>query len=507
MQRAGRLEEALAAYDTALRHARGHANALFSRGNVLRLLGRREDAVKAFDRLLAAQPDNAEALAQRAYVHMEREDHAAALTDFERVLRLRPGLIEAMTGRAAALFELRRFDEALAAIDAVVAAEPARHDALLVRGQVLAGLDRNSEALDLVDRLPAGGGAKGQVVRATALWRLGRRHEAIAAAEAALRQNEDVQLHQALAHYYLTIGDFARGWQENEFRAGVFDRGQAGIERRAPRWTGEDVAGKTVLVMAEQGIGDSIQFARFLGVVHGRGATVKMLVQPAFAKLARSLPVPVEWIDRASAAGAFDYQIPLMSLPHVFGTALDSLPGEVPYLFADREAVTSWRARIGSEGFRVGINWQGNPKYKNDRRRSVPLAFFAPLAAITGVRLISLQAVHGLDQLERLPAGMDVETLGETITANPDGMAEVAAVMESLDLVVTSDTAVAHLAGALGRPVWVALSDDPDWRWMADRADSPWYPTMRLFRQTVRDDWAGVFAEIAAAIREKMAPG
>ncbi len=228
-------------------------------------------------------------------------------------------------------------------------------------------------------------------------------------------------------------------------------------------------------------------------------------MQPAVLRLVGSLPVPVEWFDRVGAVGGFDYQIPLLSLPLVLGTRIDSIPAAVPYLNPNRDAVAAWRERIGGAGTRVGVVWQGNPRYGQDHRRSVPLRHFAPLAALPGVRLFSLQAVHGLDQLGSLPAGMVVEQLGEGITANPDGVSEIAAAMAALDLVVSSDTAMAHLAGALGRPVWVALNDEPDWRWLFERPDSPWYPTMRLFRQKAPGDWDGVFARIAAALKERAA--
>ena len=392
-----------------------------------------------------------------------------------------------------ALVELRRFGEALTAIDGVLARDPANADAMVVRGQILFELDRPTEALQVADDLHGRGlgGSKTPIVRAAALWRLGRRDEAIAAGEDGVRRYpDDVQIHQALSQHYLGAGDLVRGWAEYEFRADSFDRKQAAIETMAPRWRGEDVAGKTVLVLTEQGIGDTIQFARFLISLHRLGAKVKVLVQPAMMRLARSLPAPVVWFDAVGEVGRFDFQIPLLSLPGVFRTSLETIPNDGPYLFPEPALVAEWRERLGNEGFRIGVVWQGNPNYRNDRHRSVPLSFYEPLARVPGVRLISLQAVHGLDQLARLPPGMTVESLGDKITANPDGISEIAAVMANLDLVVSSDTAMAHLAGALGRPVWVALSSDPDWRWLFDRDDSPWYPTMRLFRQTTLGDWA-----------------
>ena len=486
LQELGRLEEALGAFQAALRAAPGHLNALVNSGNVLKLLERNDEAVAAFDRALSLKPDLAEAALKRAYVHMARQDHAASLNDFERVLSLEPGRSEAALGRISALVSLKRFDEALTGIDRILAARPGDSDAAVVRGQILTELDRPAEALDLAERLLGAGlgGSKAEIVRAVALWRLARRSEAIAVAEAAVRRYpDDVQIRQTLSQYYLGTGDFARGWAAYEFRAGIVDRKQEAVDRRAPRWTGEALAGKTILVSTEQGIGDTIQFARFLAGLNERGAKVKVLVQPALSRLARTLPVPVEWFDRVSQVGSVDFQIPLLSLPVVLGTDIDSIPAAVPYLAPEAEKVAAWRERIGGEGFRIGVVWQGNPRYGLDHRRSVPLRHFAPLAALPGVRLYSLQAVHGLDQLDALPDGMAVESLGEKITDNPDGVSEIAAAMTALDLVVSSDTAMAHLAGALGRPVWVALNDDPDWRWMFDRADSPWYPTMRLFRQ------------------------
>jgi tetratricopeptide (TPR) repeat protein len=508
LQDLGRLEEALAAFQVALSAAPGHLNALMNSGNVLKLLGRNDEAVRAFDRALALKPDLAEAALKRAYVHTARGDRGAALADFERVLGRQPGNNAAALGRVSALTALRRFEEALDGIDRILAARPADADAALVRGQLLIECERPAEALGLADGLIARGvgGSMVETVKAAALWRLGRRREAIAAGEEAARRHpDDVAIRHALSQYHLATGDFAQGWAAYESRAGTFDKNQASLEKLAPPWRGEDLGGKTILVFGEQGIGDTIQFARFLVGLHEAGATVKVLVQPPLLHLARSLPAPVAWFDRAGAVGRFDYRIPLLSLPLAFGTDIDSIPATVPYLTPDPDAAAAWRERIGSGGQRIGIAWQGNPRYGADHRRSVPLRYFAPLAAAPGVRLISLQAVHGLDQLATLPEGMTVETLGDAITANADGIAEVAAAMSGLDLVVSSDTAVAHLAGALGRPVWLALSDDPDWRWLTDRADSPWYPTMRLFRQTVRGDWDGVFARIAAALKESSA--
>jgi hypothetical protein len=196
----------------------------------------------------------------------------------------------------------------------------------------------------------------------------------------------------------------------------------------------------------------------------------------------------------------FDYRISLMSLPFAFGTTLETVPRNVPYLQADPARVQRWATRIGGHGFRIGIAWQGNPKYAADRERSIALGTFAPLAKIPGVRLISLQWTGRGDGSVSAAAGFPIETLGEEIENNPDGFREVAAAMEPLDLLVMSDTGPAHLAGALGRPVWVALNKRPDWRWMREGSETPWYPTMRLFRQETPGDWRTVFERIAAEV-------
>jgi hypothetical protein len=200
-----------------------------------------------------------------------------------------------------------------------------------------------------------------------------------------------------------------------------------------------------------------------------------------------------------SAERPFDFQCALMSLAERFAIELGDLPGKIPYLFAEEPLVKQWREQIGNLGFKIGICWQGNPAGKIDKGRSLPLMKYRPIARVPSVRLISLQKTHGLDQLTYLPSEMKVESLA-VFDEGADAFIDTAAIMQNLDLVVTSDTATAHLAGALGCPTWLAVKHMPDWRWMLERSDSPWYPTMRLFRQPVRDDWDSVFSAMADAL-------
>jgi hypothetical protein len=243
--------------------------------------------------------------------------------------------------------------------------------------------------------------------------------------------------------------------------------------------------------------------SRYLSQLSKAGAHVTFFVVPELLRLLRTLSPPIELAARIDTR-TFDYQCALMSLPHRLWAG-SGFAAVVPYLTAEAELLARWRARIGDHGFKVGICWQGKPNSKADRGRSIPLAQLAPLAQVPGVRLISLQTHHGLDQLQRLPPGMIVETLGEDYAAGPDSFVDAAAAMHCVDLVVTTDTAPAHLAGALGCPCWVLLMHVPDWRWMIGREDSPWYPHTRMFRQAERGNWETPVHKLADELRRLVA--
>jgi hypothetical protein len=225
---------------------------------------------------------------------------------------------------------------------------------------------------------------------------------------------------------------------------------------------------------------------------------VTLAVQDPLVRLLKNLAPGIEVVALSSQGFDFDFYAALLSMPLAFRTTLANVPSNVPYLRAESDRVASWRERLGDTGFRIGICWQGNRDPEIDKGRSFSPRYFETLAKLPHVRLISLQKNDGVGQLHELPNWMKIETLGDSFDAPPDAFVDTAAVMENVDLVITSDTAIAHLAGALGRPTWVALKHVPDWRWGLDRSDSPWYPTIRLFRQATPDDWSGVFAEMAS---------
>ena len=294
----------------------------------------------------------------------------------------------------------------------------------------------------------------------------------------------------------LSQGDFARGWQEFEYRWT-----QPGFVPRRPdrpRWDGSSLEGKTIFLHAEQGLGDTIQFIRYLPMVKQRGGTVLFECQPALVRLCTDIAGVDQWVAPGAEVPPFDVQAPLLSLPGIFGTTLANIPAAVPYLRADPDLVEYWSKELTPlQGVKVGIVWQGSPKHKADRYRSVPLKHLESLAEVKGVKLVSLQKGPGTEQLQgRFP----VLDLSERLDL-AGAFLDTAAIMMNLDLVITVDSAIAHLTGALGVPVWVILPLFSDWRRLREREDSPWYPTMRLFRQKRLGDWDEVLERIAAEVR------
>jgi hypothetical protein len=272
-----------------------------------------------------------------------------------------------------------------------------------------------------------------------------------------------------------------------------------------PLWLGaQSLTGKTILVHDEQGLGDTIQFCRYLPLLEARGAHVMFTPKRPLTALMRTLKADIEMVEDEGICPPFDVHTPLMSLPYAFGTTFDTIPNQIPYLAADPERVERWAGRIGRGKLTIGICWQGSVR-RFDKGRSFSVTEFYGISKIPGVHLISLHKGVGEIELAGLPDDMALELMGEDFDPKGSAFLDTAAVMENCDLIISSDTAVAHLAGALGRPAWVALRHVPDWRWLLDRSDSPWYPTMRLFRQTTDGDWSTVFSEIEAELKQMLA--
>ncbi len=499
--------EALASYQQAVMLAPGNADAWHVRGLVLGELGRKDEAAASHQRAVAIKPDFAEAWRSLAMVLFDLRRHREVLDATEKALATKPDAADVWCCRGAALHSLARHEEAFACYEKALTIRPGFADALYNRGNALHELERFDEALIAFEQALAvdPNHVDTLFARGTTLHeqqRLGDALASFAKAAALAPARPDIQWNESAA--LLAIGEFKRGFAKHEWRWQVSEHLSRKPMVRAADWRGEDLRGRRLLVFTEQGMGDVIQFARYLPMLRDRGADVTFHCDARLVRLLAPLTKGIRVTSQLAMGEAYDFRCGVLDLPHGFGTDRDSIPAAVPYLAAEPERVAHWRNQIGTAGFKVGIVWQGNPQGKVDHGRSIPLEHYVPLTCLPGVRIISLQKHHGLDQIARLPAGTAIENLGPSLDNGPDWYVDAAAAMMALDLIVTSDTSMAHLAGALGRPTFVALKFVPDWRWMLDRDDSPWYPTMRLFRQPRRGDWSAVFAAIERELRTRL---
>jgi Flp pilus assembly protein TadD len=432
---------------------------------------------------------------------------AAALTCFEAGVETNPRHPTVLSNRANILHMLGRTQAALASNDQALAADPQHVDALFNRGLIVFELGRTEEGLACLDRVLALQPEHAQAMgnRGTMLSVLGRFDEAVICfqrAQALLPNDPTLRVNEALAR--LALGDYVEGWKRYEARWGT---GLHPIKRRfqQPQWRGEDVpVGSTILLHAEQGFGDTLQFCRYAPLV-ARRARVVLEVPAPLRRLMATLSDDIEVITEGEPLPPFDLHCPLLSLPFAFGTTLETIPANIPYLRADRRSATSWRKRLaGLPGLKVGLVWAGDSgralieTRARDRRRSVPLAQCAPLGALSHISLVSLQKGPAAADAAQPPSGLTIHDWTNELS----DFADTAALIAGLDLVISVDTAVAHLAGALGKPIWVLNRHDACWRWLRDRTDSPWYSTARLFRQTRPGDWDTVIAEVASALGE-----
>jgi len=483
--------------DEALHLKPDFADALCMGGYMLSQCGKPDSAMRFYQRALELDASLVIAHVNSGKLLFAAGRFAEALASFAAATALAPHDPDAWCSRAGALRELGRLEESL---EAAARALELRHDfpeAAINLGNALLKLDRSEEAFEAYLRasLPGPCLAQGLLGQALALRSLGRFSEAMAAfdAAAALGSREAVAGKGCLM---LTLGDFETGLEGYEAR---WLKGKSlgeALGTRFETWKGPGRRGERVLVLNDHGLGDTIQFFRYLPLMAAAGVDATFMCPPRLRRLLSS-KARVRFADWPPEGQQFDAQIAISSLPHVFNTRLETIPAAVPYLVAEPALRDMWARRIGAEGFKIGVVWQGNADPEADRARSMPLAALAPLAEIAGVRLISLQKGAGEEQLSKLPSSMKVETLGADFDAGADAFVDTAAAMTCLDLVVTCDTSIAHLAGALALPVWVALKSDAEWRWLTRRADSPWYPTMRLFRQSRRGVWRDVFESMA----------
>jgi len=497
----GQLPEAAASYREAVRLWPDLAEAHNNLGSVLLELHRPGEAEVSLRQALRLRPDFAAAHHNLGSALLELRRPAEAEASLCQALRLDPHSVQAHNTLAQVLLAQGRQEDLLAALRQTVRLQPDHAAAHHNLGTALKELGRLEEAAasyrEVVRLRPDL--AEGHNVLGSILFEEGLLEEALAAFRQAIRLEPDhVEAHRNLGITLLLRGDLAEGWPEYEWRwKGKSYSVPAGAP---PLWNGSALEGRTILLQTEQGLGDTLQLVRYAPLVKSRGATVVLACQRPLIRLLAGAP-GIDRLVPSDQPGVpeSDVYAPLLSLPRLLGTTLASIPAGVPYLTPEPERVEHWKRELGPpSGLRVGMAWQGSPGHRKDKERSIPLREFEPLARLEGVQLFSLQKGQGVEQIAEVAGRFALTDLGSRLV----DFVDTAAVLRHLDLVVTCDTAVAHLAGALGVPVWVALPFVPDWRWLLGRDDSPWYPTMRLFRQQTRGDWPGVFQRLAAALRD-----
>jgi tetratricopeptide (TPR) repeat protein len=500
LQMQGKRQEAASAYNKAIALQPDFTAAYGNLGLVLLSLGRKEDALRCYERLLKTSPNHIDALINCSAILQEIGQYEEAAASAERALRLEPDSFKALANLGTSLLSLKRYEEALTAYEQAYRLTPQDAEILTGKGTVLAHLNRQEESLACYDEVLKSNANDVEALRSKgwALTELRRHEQALVCLDQALRlhpRHGEAHLNRSLV--FLLNGDFIRGWEEYEWR---WEEGQLRAERREFRqalWLGkEDLKGKTILLHAEQGLGDTIQFCRYAKLVSARGAKVVLEVQKGLKSLMRGLAGADSVVGKGEALPTFDYHTPLLSLPLAFKTTLETIPAETAYLRSDAAWVEKWKGKLGDKRKpRVGLVWSGNKSHKNDHNRSIPFGMLSALLA-EEVEWVSLQKeVRESD--EAMLAASAVKHYGEALSDFTD----TAGLLSNMDLVISVDTSVAHLAGALGKPLWVLLPYSPDFRWLLDREDSPWYPSARLFRQPKIADWETVITRVGEELK------
>jgi tetratricopeptide (TPR) repeat protein len=498
------------AYDLALALSQDCIDALNGKGSLLGQLGQLESAILCFDQALALGASSPILHFNKAFALHSLERFPEALREYDAALKLLPDYPEALNNRGLTLHAMNRFEEALLCFDRALDLRPNSAFALNNKGSALTELRRLTEALACFDRALALNPNYPTAMnnRAGVLGEFGHFQQALEAFEETIRLAPDYRqpyVNRSLTN--LLLGNFEDGWQGYEWR----DDGSHGAGQRAfgmPRWDGqESLVDKSILVHAEQGLGDTIQFCRYAMTLRNLGAKVIFEVQPQLRMLLEKLEGVDQFVSRGDELPKCDFQIPLLSLPLATRTTLATIPGRSTYLQPEQSRVEKWRPLLrpnpADSRPLVGIAWRGKslPGH-SDQGRFVPPELLVELPKAADVRFVCLQKDAREDELALLRKLALIEELWPDFDAGPHAFVDTAAVMANLDLVITIDNAIAHVAGALARPVWVLLKYVPDWRWMLGRADSPWYPTARLFRQSSFDRWDTAIEATSRALKD-----
>ncbi|NPT55633.1 tetratricopeptide repeat protein [Paraburkholderia elongata] len=467
LQAQGALDEAIGQYRLALIANPSLADAYLNLGTALSKLGRYDDALACYQNALSLDPQSAETHFNAGNAHNAQGDHAAAIASFERALALRGDYAEAHINMGSLIGKRGDYAGAESQYRRAVALKPNPTNLVCLGGSL---------------------GAQGRLDEEEGFYR-----------QALALDPNYADAHQGLAWLLLKRGDYKQGWAEYAMRWRKTDYEAIAVPGVA-EWHGEPLDGRRLLLVGEQGFGDHFQFLRYARVLEQLGATVDICVREPLLPLVGRIP-GVHRAFSGAPDGQYDFWVPMMSVPSCVGTELSTIPADVPYVFADKAKIKTWRKRVDAAGKakrKVGLVWSGSPTFGNDRYRSMTLADLSTLSELKDVAWYALQKGPAHDQLADAP-----ETFrANDFTADLHNFEDTAALIMNLDLVIAVDTGVAHLAAALGKPVWVLLPANSDWRWLEERSDSPWYPTMKLFRQTTLGDWAPVVKRVSEELRD-----
>ncbi len=491
----------------------GHQSVAFEvlLGELCLQTGRLDASEAHMGRAIVADPGDSEAHANLAIVLQSKGRLDDAATSYARALELNSDDVRCLLNLGVCMVDQGELATGETLIRKAIAIDGERATSWANLGVALALQGRHDAALEAFERADGVGERTGEAADnfvniALSLREAGRTTEALDLYEKRLPSRPSLAAHNDYAFALLTAGRLVEGWNQFEFRWMRAPLLQLRPGFSGPIWAGQDLTGKVILLRAEQGFGDIIQFVRYAPLVKALGATVLLQVREGLERLARTFAGIDQVLDRSKseALPPFDFYAHLPSLPRLFNTTLESIPAEIPYLRADASEVARWAPRLGaSDRLRVGLAWTGSPTHSRDRFRSMKLSMLRPILEVEGVRFVSLQKGPAAEAAGVLPEGVDWVDVGPEL----GDFADTAAVISQLDLVLCVDTAVAHLAGALGKPVWVMVAQPADFRWLEGREDSPWYPTLRLFRQSRRDDWTDVVERVKAGLEERVREG
>lgn len=501
----GRLDEAIKSYRQAITLIPDYAEALSNLGNVLQEQGKLDEAIASFRQSTEVKPDYIEAYCNLGNALKEQDKLDEAVTIYNRAIAINPQYADIHYNLGNALSEQNRPDEAIVSYSRAIELKPDYAEAYCNLGNVYQEQDKLDEA---VEKYRQAIEFKPDYVIAhnnlgTILQGLGKFDEAITSYDKAIEIKQDyAEAHMNRSLIHLLIEKFQQGWSEYEWRLRTKTHSLRDFNQ--PKWDGSPLDGKSILVHSEQGLGDNIQFVRYLPMVKAKGGHVIFECRKDLFHLLKNcsgFDEIIEQTPHSIPSVQFDLQVPLLSLPGIFDTKLDTIPSDTPYIPVDSNFVTQWSSRLDhNDTYKVGIVWAGSPTNKLGRNRSCSLSDFAPLAEIPDITFYSLQKGPAALEANNPPKGMKIINLGNEL----NDFTDTAAAIENLDLVISVDTAIVHLAGAIGKPIWALLHLVPTWRWLLQGDDTPWYPGMRLFRKTQLNDWTGVFKQVKKALLYKL---